>query len=294
MRLVYASLALMLCNAHYALLRGTKWLESPDLFIAHFGGATWHPAVMRRLLTPLAASEIQALGGSQVFAYYALAIPAVYVALACADAVGKRLGGRGGHGAALTALFIMAHYLAPSFHGVEFLGHTLWADLTAPMFMAGLTYMAICRPRGWAYAWWPVFALGALNRETVAVALIPLALTSWRMAGVSAVLWVCVKFGLSQLVPGAPVGLGTAGENFAWLLSFGPSEWAFYAVVLLSCGIAFVSSMGTPEGRALLYMGALYFAAMFAFAGLLELRAFSDIAPIAAAGWAATLGEERA
>lgn len=289
MRIVCASLALLMCNAHFAYLHGSSWVYSRDVFMSHFGGGSfgWHPAVMRRLLTPLAALTLQSWGASQVLSFYLLAAPAVYAALRCADATARHFGAREGHGAALTALFLAAHYLSPSFRGVEFFGHTLWADLTAPMFMAGLTYLAICRPRGWAYAWWPVFALGVANRETVVVALVPLALTSWRMAGASAALWIVAKVGLSHLVPGAPVGLDTAGENFAWLLSFGPSEWAFYVVVLLAGGIVFVSPTGTPEGRALLYMGALYFAAMFAFAGLLELRAFNDIAPIAAIAWAA-------
>lgn len=252
-----------------------------------------------RVLTPwlvrgLHESVLTGVGPLVIFRWLdVLAIAAAWLATrALARSV---LGPSLANGAAFLLLALLP------FHFVFSREYPFWYawDMTSiAVFATGLWLM---QRRSWA-AYYALFALGTLNRETTCFLTLVLLGTEWRTmprarlalhVGVQAALWIAIKWALREHFAdarGADVAQSTWRENLDALAS--PASWRWFLLafggtwILLFVGWGRIAS---PWLRAALLACLPALAGLFLVGVWTELRIFGELVPLVALGVVAVL-----
>ena len=242
----------------------------------------------RRILTPMFLTGLDPIRHTFIFehAYIPILVGILAITLLGLGSLARKMGGSLNIAIITYTLFLVVH----SIYGFRIIsGHEgrmpgQITDFTAPLFFLALVW-AWYERKSWA--WFVAFALGTFNRETT-LALIPLA-AFWSPIGgvVSLGLWLAIKAFLSWWMPG-PVGMFQSAANLAHLETFlsDPIAGLRFAAELLIGGVVPILGVRTAlksgKLRPLLLTFLLYYAAMFAFGCINELRIYNELSIITA------------
>ena len=185
----------------------------------------------------------------------------------------------------------MAYFQFPLVFGAAYL---LPYDLPSLLFFCGCIYCAISRRILFFYA---CFVLGTLNRETICMATLFLALWRWRphakpreiaaLAGhvlAQAALWLGIKLYLRHIFAGNAVEIGS--EHFYYKLSYNlyeilkPQQWPVLLSVFgftLPLVLVWRKWMRNAAMQREVYLLAVWFAAMMLLGVIVEIRIFSEL-----------------
>ena len=185
----------------------------------------------------------------------------------------------------------MAYFQFPLVFGAAYL---LPYDLPSLLFFCGCVYSVISRRMPLFYV---CFVLGTLNRETICMATLFLALWRWRPQGrpremtslaghvlAQAALWVGIKLYLQHIFAGNPVEAGS--QHLYYKLSYNlhelakPQQWPVLLSVFgftLPLTLAWRKWMRNTAMEREVYLLAVWFAAMMLLGVIVEIRIFSEL-----------------
>ncbi len=289
-------------SAAYAGLRVWANVELADATLAMLTEGTATTPFQYRALVPFAVSRVVSLlpsGADGLWVWYGLVeLGAAFAAWTAMRAfLGLDLGRREAASVGALAVFLpLALNLAtPVRHNAFFFP---WDTLSVAVFTSGLYLL---RERRWG-AYYLLFAIGTLNRETTCFLTLAFVLLAWGRlplrtlaahAGAQLVLWVVLKLALASAYAGNPtlqenspaglfvvpylMNLGTL-STVPGLLRLSTAMGGLWLVPAL-----LARRVESPELRRLLRVLPVFLVGMFVVGEMLEVRIYSEMIPLATA-----------
>lgn len=299
--LVSAHFSLTLMHAATPFLDTGQWLDL----------AADRPFQYRLLMVPVMRGLIDTIGAAapgfvaslppfvgtpELLAYAALNAAACFVALGSFWCLLNRLYAPGDPAQAIAAsLFLALLYLFFCLN--PNLAFILPYDIPAIAF----TTASLCL---WRTGKWlilvPFFALATLNRETIVLVPVAIAIHAFStggdrrelaLAAVLLALWIAVKFWLAWQFSHLPSEEGLRlGYNFATLAK--PWQWPAIFILPLLAGFTIKAALRKDEGLVFALTALAGGAMLFAVANITEIRAFGELIPYLALALAPLLRDK--